>query len=127
MLRMKKQLVLALFLGLVGSPSLVLAEVSSMVEAIQGSEADVKKPLLEVGKQTEEVFKTMGIQVTSNKVEDSGVKQIIRGRKGENTVEVQLSQKAADQTHLTVVAKKGLVALNKDLAQQVIEQIIRSN
>ncbi len=123
---MKKQLALVFFLGLVGSSYPALAELPSIVQTIQGSEIDVKKPLVEVGRQTEEVFKTMGIQVTSNKIDDSGSKQIIRGKKGENTVEVQISQKAPDQTHLVVIAKKGLVALNKDLAQQVIEQIIRS-
>jgi hypothetical protein len=123
---MKKQLALVFFLGLVGSSYPALAELPSIVQTIQGSEIDVKKPLVEVGRQTEEVFKTMGIQVTSNKIDDSGSKQIIRGKKGENTVEVQINQKAPDQTHLVVIAKKGLVALNKDLAQQVIEQIIRS-
>ena len=123
---MMKQLALALFLGMAGMPSLALADMPSMVQQIQGSEIELKKSITEVSKQTEEVFKTMGIQVTSNRSEDSGAKQVIRGKKGENLVEVQLTQKGPDQTHVSVIAKKGLVALNKDLAQQVLEQIIHS-
>ncbi len=125
---MRIQLVLALFLGLLAMPGLTrAADLPSMVQTVQGSEIDVKKPLSDVGKKTEEVFKSMGIQVISNKLEESGAKQVIQGRKGENTVEVLLSQKTSDQTHVTVTAKKGLVSLNKDLAQQVIEQIIQSS
>ncbi len=125
---MRIQLILALFLGLLAMPGLTrAADLPSMVQTVQGSEIDVKKPLSDVGKKTEEVFKAMGIQVISNQVEESGTKQVIQGRKGENTVEVLLSQKTADQTHVNVTAKKGLVSLNKDLAQQVIEQIIRSS
>ncbi len=122
-----QQLALVFFLGLAGAPSITLADTSSLVQNIQGSEVDVKKSLTEVSRQTEEVFKSMGIQVTSNRSEDSGTKQVIRGKKGENMVEVQLTQKSPDQTHVSVIAKKGLVALNKDLAQQVLDQIIRSN
>ncbi len=123
---MKRQVLAFIFFGLFALPCASFAENPSVVETFPGSEIDVNQSLADLAKQTETVFKKIGFQVTSNKIDGSGTRQVIKGRRGENTVEVQLTQKSQTQTHVGVIAKRGLVAFNQDLAQQVLEQLIRA-
>ena len=127
---MKLLLALASFAVLNGFPARSLAEEAQSVQSTPGaekSEVDLPRGAAEVGRQVEGVFKDLGIQLTSMRMDDSGAKQVFKGRRGENSVEVQLIQRVTGSTHVSVIAKKGLVALNHDLAQQVLEKLIRAS
>ena len=96
-------------------------------QSLQGSEIDIRKPLSEVVARVEEVFKLNEIRITLNRMDESGNRRVIRGRRGNTSVEVQLTQKSFEETHVSVVSKRGLVAIDRDLSQQLIEQIIHPN
>lgn len=96
-------------------------------QSLQGSEIDIRKPLSEVVARVEEVFKVNEIRMTLNRMDESGNRRVIRGRRGNTSVEVQLTQKSHEETHISVVSKRGLVAIDRDLSQQLIEQIIHPN
>lgn len=109
------------------APSAV-ADLGSIGQIVGGVESDTKGQIADVNNRTLTVFKQLGIQSTGLDTENSGAKQILKGKKDDMEIEVQLTPTpgAENQTHIVVTAKQGTIKWNKDFAQQILSKIIQA-
>jgi hypothetical protein len=116
----KKWVTAILVGGLVAAPAF-----ADVVRSTVGAEGDVKGSVSDVKSTTQDAFKQMGIVQSGSSVEKSGAQQSIEGKKGDKTVDVQLSKQGPNQTRVSVTTKEGGTKYNKDYAQSVLSNIVQ--
>jgi LDH2 family malate/lactate/ureidoglycolate dehydrogenase len=92
----------------------------------RGAESLVAAPIDQTFSAAQEVFREMGMteQTTSTEQSASSEERQISGKRGEKNVKVTLRTEG-EGTRVEVVASEDMVVWDKDLAKEVLEQIVK--
>jgi DNA-binding protein YbaB len=92
----------------------------------RGAESLVAAPIDQTFSAAQEVFREMGMteQTTSAEQSASSEERQISGKRGEKNVKVTLRTEG-EGTRVEVVASEDMVVWDKDLAKEVLEQIVK--
>lgn len=117
----------ALFLSLILAQAYPVFgdDLSNATQSVQGAESQVNGSLPYVAKSAHDVFQDLGVSQTGVSIQDSGTNETIKGKKGDLSVEVQLSRTSAGETHVGIIAKRGAFNWDKDFARNVLSKIVQ--
>jgi hypothetical protein len=90
----------------------------------RGAEAVIEGSVKDVGARAQSVMGEMAIVKEGESTEDQGDKQVLKGKKGDLDVTIQMEQKSDKTTRVEVTARKNLAEWDKDYAQQVLQRIV---
>lgn len=92
----------------------------------RGAESLVAVPIDQAFAASQEVFREMGMteQRTTSEQSESSAERQLNGKRGEKNVKVTLRTEG-EGTRVEVVASEDMVVWDKDLAKEVLEQIVK--
>jgi hypothetical protein len=91
----------------------------------RGVGSTVAAPVDEVATRAEAVLTADGVAITVTATEDSGDKRVLKGKKGDLDIEVELSRSGPAQTKAEVSARKNAVEWDKEYAQSIVDRLVR--
>ena len=91
----------------------------------RGAESVVEGPVAEIADRVEAVMGEMGIVKDGESTEDGGARQVLKGKKGDLEVTVDIEQESESTAKVEVTARKNLAEWDKDYAKEVLNQIVQ--
>ena len=91
----------------------------------RGAESVVQGPVDEIAGRAEAVMGEMGIVKDGESTEDGGSRQVLKGKKGDLDVTVDIEQESESTAKVEVTARKNLAEWDKDYAKEVLNQIVQ--
>jgi hypothetical protein len=92
-----------------------------------GIGATIDKPIDRVAASVQAAFSNQGVEVTETKNQTEGDKRVVKGKKGDLDVTVELSYNGANSTKAEVTARKHVVTYDKDFARQLMDDIVKGS
>jgi hypothetical protein len=90
----------------------------------RGAESTVNGTVDATYNRTMAVFQQMGIAQTGQKSEDNGTERTLMGTRGDTEVTVTLHERQATTTKVEVTARRNMVDYDKNMAKDVLTNII---
>ncbi len=91
----------------------------------RGAESVIEAPVSELADRAEAVMGEMGIAKTGESSEDSGARQVLKGKKGNLDVTIDIERESASTAKVEVTARENLAEWDKDYAKEVLDQIVK--
>ena len=91
----------------------------------RGAESVVQGPVDEIAGRAEAVMGEMGIVKDGESTEDGGSRQVLKGKKGDLDVTIDIEQESESTAKVEVTARKNLAEWDKDYAKEVLNQIVQ--
>jgi hypothetical protein len=91
----------------------------------RGAESVVEGSVAEVAARAETVMTEMGIVKEGESTEDQGDKQVLKGKKGELDVTIDIDRESSTTAKVEVTARENLAEWDKDYAKEVLNRIVQ--
>jgi hypothetical protein len=90
----------------------------------RGAESVIEGSVDEVAGRAEAVMGEMGIVKEGESTEDQGDKQVLKGKKGDLDVTIDIKRESPTTAKVEVTARKNLAEWDKDYAKDVLNRIV---
>jgi hypothetical protein len=90
----------------------------------RGAEAVVEGSVEDVATRAESVMGEMGIVKEGESTEDQGDKHVLKGKKGDLDVNIDIKRETDKTAKVEVTARKNLAEWDKDYAKDVVNRIV---
>ena len=124
---MRRQLSLALAAALLSTGCLAAAAAGAaggVYLTTRGAESVVEGSVDQVASRAEAVMGEMGIVKEGESTEDQGDKQVLKGKRGDLDVTIDINRESATTTKVEVTARENLAEWDKDYAKEVLNRIV---
>ena len=91
----------------------------------RGAESVVEGSVAEIADRAEAVMGEMAIVKDGESTEDGGSRQVLKGKKGDLDVTIDIEQESESTAKVEVTARKNLAEWDKDYAKEVLNQIVQ--
>jgi hypothetical protein len=91
----------------------------------RGAESVVEGSVAEVAARAETVMTEMGIVKEGESTENQGDKQVLKGKKGELDVTIDIDRESPTTAKVEVTARENLAEWDKDYAKEVLNRIVQ--
>jgi hypothetical protein len=91
----------------------------------RGAESVVEGSVAEIADRAEAVMGEMAIVKDGESTEDGGARQVLKGKKGDLEVTIDIERESEATAKVEVTARKNLAEWDKDYAKEVLNQIVR--
>jgi hypothetical protein len=91
----------------------------------RGAESVVEGSVAEIADRAEAVMGEMAIVKDGESTEDGGTRQVLKGKKGDLDVTIDIEQESESTAKVEVTARKNLAEWDKDYAKEVLDQIVQ--
>ncbi len=91
----------------------------------RGAEFLIEAPVDQVAGRAEAVMSEMAIVKESESTEDQGDKQVLKGKKGDLDVTIDIVRESESTAKVEVTARKNLAEWDKDYAKEVLSRIVQ--
>ena len=91
----------------------------------RGAESVVQGSVDQVAGRAEAVMSEMGIVKEGESTEDQGDKQVLKGKKGDLDVTIDVRRESESTAKVEVTARKNLAEWDKDYAKEVLNRIVQ--
>jgi hypothetical protein len=91
----------------------------------RGAESVVEASVDELADRSEAVMREMGVAKDGESTEDGGARQVLKGKKGDLDVTIDIERESESTAKVEVTARKNLAEWDKDYAKEVLNQIVR--
>ena len=124
---MRRQLSLALAAALLSTGCLAAAAAGAaggVYLTTRGAESVVEGSVDQVATRAEAVMGEMGIVKEGESTEDQGDKHVLKGKRGDLDVTIDINRESATTTKVEVTARENLAEWDKDYAKEVLNRIV---
>jgi hypothetical protein len=90
----------------------------------RGAEAVVEGSVEDVAARAESVMGEMGIVKEGESTEDQGAKHVLKGKKGDLDINIDIKQESDKTSKVEVTARENLAEWDKDYAKDVVNRIV---
>ena len=90
----------------------------------RGAEAVVEGSVEDVATRAESVMGEMGIVKEGESTEDQGAKHVLKGKKGDLDVNIDIKRETDKTSKVEVTARENLAEWDKDYAKDVVNRIV---
>jgi hypothetical protein len=90
----------------------------------RGAEAVVEGSVADVATRAESVMGEMGIVKEGESTEDQGDKHVLKGKKGDLDVNININRETDKTSKVEVTARENLAEWDKDYAKDVVNRIV---
>jgi hypothetical protein len=90
----------------------------------RGAEAVIEGSVADVARRAESVMGEMGIAREGESTEDQGAKQVLKGKKGDLDVNIEINRETETTAKVEVTARENLAEWDKDYAKGVLNRIV---
>ena len=91
----------------------------------RGAESVIEASVSELADRAEAVMGEMGIAKTGESTEDGGARQVLKGKKGDLDVTIDIERESPSTAKVEVTARENLAEWDKDYAKEVLDQIVK--
>jgi hypothetical protein len=91
----------------------------------RGAESVVEGSVAEIADRAEAVMGEMAIVKDGESTEDGGSRQVLKGKKGDLDVTIDIEQESESTAKVEVTARENLAEWDKDYAKEVLDQIVQ--
>jgi hypothetical protein len=91
----------------------------------RGAESVVEGSVEQIAGRAEAVMSDMAIVKEGESTEDQGDKHVLKGKKGELDVTIEIKRESSKTAKVEVTARENLAEWNKDYAKEVLSQIVQ--
>jgi hypothetical protein len=91
----------------------------------RGAEAVIEGSVKDVGARAQSVMGEMAIVKEGESTEDQGDKQVLKGKKGDLDVTIEVNRETPTTSKVEVTARENLAEWDKDYAKQVLNRIVQ--
>ena len=91
----------------------------------RGAESVVQGSVDEIAGRAEAVMGEMGIVKEGESTENQGDEQVLKGKKGDLDVTIEIERESESTAKVEVTARENLAEWDKDYAKQVLGQIVQ--
>jgi hypothetical protein len=91
----------------------------------RGAESVIEASVDQVAGRAEAVMSEMGIVKEGESTENQGDNQVLKGKKGELDVTIDIEQESSTTTKVEVTARENLAEWDKDYAKEVLNRIVQ--
>jgi uncharacterized protein DUF3568 len=91
----------------------------------RGAESVIEGSVDQVASRAEAVISEMGIVKEGESTEDQGDKQVLKGKKGDLDVTINIQRESSNTAKVEVTARENLAEWNKDYAKEVLNRIVQ--
>jgi hypothetical protein len=91
----------------------------------RGAESVVEGSVAEIADRAEAVMGEMAIVKDRESTEDGGSRQVLKGKKGDLDVTIDIEQESESTAKVEVTARENLAEWDKDYAKEVLDQIVQ--
>jgi hypothetical protein len=91
----------------------------------RGAESVVEGSVDQVAGRAEAVMNEMGIVKEGESTEDQGDKQVLKGKKGDLDVTIEVRRESESTAKVEVTARENLAEWDKDYAKEVLNRIVQ--
>jgi hypothetical protein len=124
---MRRHLTLALAAALLSTGCLAAAAAGAaggVYLTTRGAESVVEGSVDQVAARAEAVMAEMAIVKEGESTEDQGDKRVLKGKKGDLDITIDINRESATTTKLEVTARENLAEWDKDYAKEVLSRIV---
>jgi hypothetical protein len=90
----------------------------------RGAESVIESSVDEVASRSEAVMGEMGIVKQGESTEDQGDKHVLKGKKGDLDVNIEINRESPTTSKVEVTARKNLAEWDKAYAKDVLNRIV---
>jgi hypothetical protein len=91
----------------------------------RGAESVVQGSVDQVAARAEAVMSEMGIVKEGESTEDQGDKQVLKGKKGDLDVTIEVRRESPTTAKVEVTARENVAEWDKDYAKEVLNRIVQ--
>ncbi len=91
----------------------------------RGAESLIEAPVDQVAGRAEAVMSEMAIVKEGESTEDQGDKQVLKGKKGDLDITIDIDRESPTTSKVEVTARKNLAEWDKDYAKEVLNRIVQ--
>jgi len=91
----------------------------------RGAESVVEGSVAEIADRAEAVMGEMAIVKDGESTEDGGSRQVLKGKKGDLDVTIDIEQESESTAKVEVTARENLAEWDKDYAKEVLDRIVQ--
>jgi hypothetical protein len=124
---MRRHLILALAAGLLSTGCVAAAAggaAAGVYLTSRGAEAVIEGSVEDVAARAESVMGEMGIVKEGESTENQGDKHVLKGKKGDLDVNIDIKRETDKTSKVEVTARKNLAEWDKDYAKDVVSRIV---
>jgi Protein of unknown function (DUF3568) len=124
---MRRHLTLALVAGLLSTACLAAAAggaAAGVYVTSRGAETVIEGSVEDVAARAESVMGEMGIVKEGESTENQGDEHVLKGKKGDLDVNIDIKRESDKTTKVEVTARKNLAEWDKDYAKDVVNRIV---
>jgi hypothetical protein len=125
---MRRNLLLLLAIALPSSGCLAAAAAGAaggVYLTSRGAESVVEGSVDQVAGRAEAVMSELGIVKEGESTEEQGDRQVLKGKKGDLDVTIQVDRESASTVKVEVTARENLAEWDKDYAKEVLSRIVQ--
>ena len=125
---MRRHLTLALAAALLSTGCLAAAAAGAaggVYLTSRGAESLVEAPVDDVASRAEAVMNEMGIVKEAESTEDQGDKEVLKGKKGDLDVTIEIERESPTTSKVEVTARENLAEWDKEYAKDVLSRIVQ--
>jgi hypothetical protein len=125
---MRRHLSLALAAALLSTGCLAAAAAGAaggVYLTSRGAESLVEAPVDDVAARAEAVMGEMGIVKQGESTEDEGDKHVLKGKKGDLDVNIDINRESATTSKVEVTARENVAEWDKEYAKEVLSRIVQ--
>ncbi|HEY9505949.1 MAG TPA: hypothetical protein VIQ27_08260 [Gemmatimonadales bacterium] len=124
---MRRHLSLALAAALLSTGCLAAAAggaAAGVYLTSRGAEAVVEGSVADVARRAQSVMGEMAIVKEDESTEDQGAKHVLKGKKGDLDVSIEINRETDKTAKVEVTARENLAEWDKDFAKDVLNRIV---
>ena len=121
---MRRALLFTLALAL-PSTGCLAAAAGGIYLTSRGAESVVEGSVDQVAGRAAAVMTELGIVKQGESTEDQGDKQVLKGKKGDLDVDIEIRRESPTTTKVEVTARKNLAEWDKEYAKEVLSRIVQ--
>lgn len=91
----------------------------------RGAESVVEGSVDQIAGRSEAVMSEMAIVKEGESTEDQGDKQVLKGKKGDLDVTIEIRRESENTAKVEVTARENLAEWDKDFAKEVLNRIVQ--
>ncbi len=91
----------------------------------RGAESVIEAPVDDVAGRAEAVMGELGIVKEGESTEDQGDKQVLKGKKGDLDITIEITRESPTTSKVEVTARENLAEWDKDYAKEVLNRIVQ--
>ena len=124
---MRRHLLLPLAVALLSTGCLAAAAAGAaggVYLTSRGAESVVEGSVDQIAGRAESVMGEMAIVKEGESTEDQGDKQVLRGKKGDLDITIEIERESENTAKVEVTARENLAEWDKDYAKEVLSRIV---